>query len=471
MIKELIERFKNHLFHLDAYKKSNEEIEKEKYFKSEILPNYKFGDIIWALRYDFDWDKEDIGKKHEIGPYIVLDKNDDKLICMYCTSVPGKKGYFAIGEDGYMFNNLKQTYTTTFGLRAIDYESFVGENEVGAKSLNSKDKELIAKKYSNVNIVQYNDLGKQKALKLDLDVEPNLTPGDIIKEKNSNLYKLVLKRENGLIYTISIKYYDRYDNIINFCRENIVFSIKEEKQENNIYVNTISNAQFSLIEEKYKEHLKLVKEKQEIKENLTLKRGALLSKHRNYYYVFNTEKDKAKLFSLTKVYVQDENTIKIGTLIFKPNYEDESEINIKDGSYHIIRLANEKEMDNISSSRKKYYKTKKEEALNYKEKLKKQEKQKFKNNFVVGDIIKTDNIFGMRFIVIGIGFNKIITISLHAYEEGKIIYREFNDHDKSLSKCAFISDNMKDNVNEQLEYFESLGNQVIEAKRLRYVQR
>ena len=471
MIRELINKFKNHLFHIDDYKKSNEELQREEYFKSEILPNYNFGDIIWALRYDFDWDKDDIGEKHEIGPYIVLGKKDNKLICMYCTSVPNKKNYFEIGKNGYMFDNLKRTFTTTFDLRAIDSESFVGENEVGAKSLNYDDKELIAKKYSNVKIVQYNDLGKQRALRLELGVEPMFLPGDIIKDKNSNTLKLIVKRENGFIYTIGIKYYDRWQNMINFNKENIVFNMREEKQENNIYINTIPENQFKIIEEKYKEHLKLVKEKQELKENFTLKRGALISKYNTSYYVYNTEKDKAKIFSLKKEYYATENTIKIGTIYFTPNFEDEKEINIKDESYHIIRLANEKEMDNISSKRKKYYKTKKEQVLNYKEQLKKQEKKTISNNFSIGDVIRSEYIFGMDFIVIGIAFNQIITISLHAFEEGKIIYREFNINDKSLSKCAFISEDMLNKINEQLDYFDSLGQKVIEAKRLRYEKR
>ena len=115
----IIEKFKNRLFNTNIYEKSKN----EKLFL-ETLKYHNIGDVIWAKRYDFDFEKDIISSGHQMGPYIVVGKTEDKLICLYCT---GKYKKNELELSDYDFFN-KETYVQTYQIRAIDFESYSFDN-------------------------------------------------------------------------------------------------------------------------------------------------------------------------------------------------------------------------------------------------------------------------------------------------------------------------------------------------------
>ena len=74
-IKNLFNKF------INSFKKA------EVYNENE-LSKLSFGDVIWAERYDKEYQKKRFDKHHEKGPFIFLGIDDGKAIGMYCT---GKK--------------------------------------------------------------------------------------------------------------------------------------------------------------------------------------------------------------------------------------------------------------------------------------------------------------------------------------------------------------------------------------------
>lgn len=80
-------------------------------FIDNIIPSLKFGDIIYAERFNNDIEKEWMGEGHTTGPFIVISFDGDKVVGAYCTSNPNVKGGFEIGEYYYLFSREKRSYT------------------------------------------------------------------------------------------------------------------------------------------------------------------------------------------------------------------------------------------------------------------------------------------------------------------------------------------------------------------------
>ncbi len=463
MFKKLIDKFKNQIFHTEEYIRSEEDLEKEKIFLEDVLSNAKFGDIVWALRYDFEWDGKEIDDNHKIGPYIVIDKTDDKLICMYCTSVEGKRNFFEIGEDYELFFNDKKTYTCPFFLRTIDYISYVNTNLI---SLNEKDKKAIQKKLAVQKYITYNDLGIDKTLSFEKK-DISLDVGDVIKDHQA--YKLIIEKNGDALHTLQLQTYNPYLYKIDFPKEKLDFGGTYELMDINKYVGTLSTNSINAILAKFKEHQAKIKELQELKENFTIKRGSLLFKNNKNYYVYNIERDNAQAFTL-KPSIKNPDCVKIGPSYYKPNYEETIDINIKDDSYKLVRLAKESEMELISEDRKRFIKTKKEKLINHKKEILKANKKK-PNNFVKGNVIKSEHIFAMEFIVLGIIDNTIITVSLDAFLSNKITFFEFSASDKSLSLVDNVDQKTTDFIKLSDYYLDCIFEDVCSKKEERKLRR
>ena len=426
-MKGLIERFKNHMFNSDKIQKTENELQKENHFLNDILPNSEFGDIIWAQRFDFEWEKDGFwSPKHSIGPFIVIGKTEDRLICMYCTSVPQKDYFFEIGNGYNLFP--KKTYTTINRIKAIDYESFVNINRSDDTCLSKEEKSLVAKLLHVQQLIEYSDLGLYKQIYFDLNKYIILSVGDIIRDKKTNQIKIIVKKDNDFIYTVP------YNN-----NES---EIKKEKEEDNEYIKSVA-----------------IEEIMNINNNSLFRVGDLLKKDNDYYYVYHTDGNIAKTFLLKKEKDSEENTIMIEKLKYIPYYLETIEIERDDNSYKVIGKASEIEKNIILNERR-----------NFVEKSKRENRKKpikyvgNSNHFKVGDIVEHRNYFAMEFIVIAIAYNKIITLSYDAYLRGKIIYREFDEKDYSLSKIDHIQNR---SLIKEMNNLESIGNQVTEIKRLR----
>ena len=84
MFEEIIKKFRNSLIHDEEYELTEEEKERKSYFERNILNTKQFGDYIWAIKDDFNFD----GLEDKICPYIVIGKVDDKLIACGLTKSP-----------------------------------------------------------------------------------------------------------------------------------------------------------------------------------------------------------------------------------------------------------------------------------------------------------------------------------------------------------------------------------------------
>lgn len=458
MIYKLLKIIKNFLFGTKKETIYNEEKQLQ-IFKDDIISNSSFGDIIWAKRYDFDWEKDNIPTNHDIGPYIVLDKTDDKLICMYCTSVEKKNNFFEIDEEHKLFD--KPTFTTISKIKTIDYYSFVKKHNFKHSKLSQRDRDTILKKLNAAKNVVYDDSGLLKPLNIDTS---NITPsvGDVLKNNTGYGYRLIIDIKNNIIKTIILQTYDTLRNRINFAHENLQFNTSTKEIDIKNYVGTLSKKDLSIILKKYQEIINHRIQKNEFKENFILKRGIVLNKNDNYYYVYNIDRNNAQIFPIIPELTEKENSIKIESLFFYPIFEEQYQISLNDKTYSIVGLATSYQIDEISEKRKSYLKLQKIKLKETKKSLLKQERKELVvqtniKNFTKGSILKSNYYFGMSFIVLGISNDKIITILLDDFLNRKIIYYEFNINDSELSNKEHTEEE-RQIINENEKYLEELFN-------------
>ena len=136
--------------------------------------NLTFGDIIWAKRYDDEIEMLNIPEKHREGPYIVIGREEDKLICVYGTSTFPRNfismiNTFQLTDLDYGF--VKDTFINLGKRSYISQDRFI--KKMGC--LNERDKKYFYKKI---------DVLKKYGLHNNIEVDYTnilLEPGDIIK--------------------------------------------------------------------------------------------------------------------------------------------------------------------------------------------------------------------------------------------------------------------------------------------------
>lgn len=417
---------------------------------SLMLNNLSFGDVILARRYNSLNEKEKFKKGHDVGFYVVVGKTDSKLICCYCTSVEGKLGFFPLGEDYIIFNN-KKTFVTVCQNKTIDNFSFI--KKVG--SLNFEDKEKLIKNLKFHNSF-YNDSGEMK--KLDLVHNPKISIRDVIKI--NGVFYLVIDIDDNNFKILQLDNYDKDSCIIDFSKNSFDYNkvyLVDIKHYN--YVNTIPKKQYAVIIKEYCKHKRRVNELQYAKNNKILNRGYIIKYNDKLYYVYNITASLASAFEI--VMSNSDDAVMVGKRNFVACFDNEVNINIKNDIYDVIAIANDNEMELFSSDRKKYFNNKKIEN-------KELVKRKKGHNFNVGDIIESTEIYGMKFIVIGMYNDTIITISLdHFIDDNKVIYREFSNYNGSLDLSNNINKELLTKVRKNIIYFDALSDEVKFKKRKR----
>lgn len=417
---------------------------------SLMLNNLSFGDVILARRYNSLNEKEKFKKGHDVGFYVVVGKTDSKLICCYCTSVEGKLGFFPLGEDYIIFNN-KKTFVTVCQNKTIDNFSFI--KKVG--SLNFEDKEKLIKNLKFHNSF-YNDSGEMK--KLDLVHNPKIGIRDVINI--NGVYYLVIDIDENNFKILQLDNYDKENYAIDFTKVDIDFNERIINALNQYdYINTISRLQYMIIMKEYYRNKRRIEKFNSDKGNGVLKRGYVIKYDDKLYYIYNTCESLANGFEIGEI--SNGGNLLINKKRINAYYENEVDIIINSDKYSIVDIASDKEMDLISSDRKKYFNNKKIEN-------KELVKRKKGHNFNVGDIIESTEIYGMKFIVIGMYNDTIITISLdHFIDDNKVIYREFSNYNGSLDLSNNINKELLTKVRKNIIYFDALSDEVKFKKRKR----
>lgn len=432
------------------FKRKNEydvEMDDARYnFLYNVLPESDFGDVILAKRYDFENEKEKFKSGHDIGLFVVVGRDKDILICCYCTSVENKKKFFALAE-GYKLFNEKKTFATVFNIKTIDENSYI--RRVG--KLNQDDKERLIKNLKFHNRT-YTDLGKRKTL--ELMYNPKISIRDVVK-KNHNCY-LVLDVVDNKLILLKLNNYDTNISVIDFTKVTFDYNDVILSDRNSYsYVNTISKKQYVAIAKGYCIYKRRIEEVKNANDKRFLKRGFVINYNGKYYYVFNINGSVANTFEI--VPNDGKNTfLVINNIHFTPSYGNILNINIKDDKYRVITALDDSKMDKINEARKKYLKTVKA-GNNNMHKI---------HTFDIGDIVENTENYGMKYIVIGIYEDIIITISLyHFIKDNQIIYREFSNYNESLSLSKNIDEDILLEVKEKIEYFTNLGENVKVKKR------
>ena len=352
---------------IKAYFNRNKAEEDLKYkdFIENVIPSLKFGDIIYAERFNNDIEKEDMGEGHNTGPFVVISFDGDKVIGAYCTSNQCVKGGFQIGENYNLFSRDRNTYATLLRLKTIDSEAFLN---IGSRNLSNSDIDRIKKKMCLTDLdIKYDDFGLEKNLDVNFNVDFEI--GDVVIY-SGRYYVIVEKKESTKFIIAPITGYDSRYSCIDFSQVKIDFAnVKEVEMNDLFYINSIVKSQMVIIIKEYNEY---IKRKSEIinSENRKLDRGCLVSLFNDLYYVYGTEGNVANSFGVKIARITGDSILIAGKR-FIPCYESVKDIDIKSDSYQILGVASEEEMDEISKARKSYKKSKKEVKSNVSVKKKK----------------------------------------------------------------------------------------------------
>lgn len=335
----------------------------------ENLKKIEIGDIIWAKRYNTEEEKKTIEEGHREGPFIVLDKTKNYLLCCYGTGVEraNSKYNFEIKKDGYCLS--KDTYFNVMDFNFIDEKTFI---KFGDK-LTEKDKNNFFKKLKSLNFGYYYHNNIKKYFDFTLQL------GDVINYKG-NKYIITNIHDNKL-YCIPIGHKEielldvnkiDYSNIV-FLDSSIKFKC----------VKTVSENMLLGILKKQKEYLKNITNSNEPQ------RGSLVNINNKYYYIYGEEGNEWLLFEVYKLKKENFETIYIG----KQKYYTDFNNNLKINKQYINKaeiLATNEEIDNIKNIRK-----------NYKKQSKQKRVQKIsQTKFIKGDIIESKYSSDEKYLII-----------------------------------------------------------------------
>jgi len=374
----------------------NKFINNEVIIKDEVVDSYsklyseiEVGDIIWGKRYFKEKDKKKIIKGHREGPFIIVHKFDNKLICIQGTGVDLDENiydYFYLNDDGY--NLSKETYFYLDNLKVLDDFSFIKKMD----KLRDEDKNNLFRKLKIIGKNYFNIDNKYYKFKLPLQC------GDIVCSDNKNFIIIdildnklfVVPFNNGRVTgTLKLQMFESLDYSKVCCLEN------DEKVE---FVNIIDSNRLLYILKKYQEYVENNKNK------CITQRGSIISKNNRYYYVYGEEGQYWLVFEFFKNNKSNLERIKVKDNIVYTNFKD-IKIDKKD-NFDTIDLCMKDEINKIKSTRKSY--RKKCEEVNIYNNVSLQSQF---SKIGVGDIVKSKKYNNVEFFVSDIIGNMVVCIN------------------------------------------------------------
>jgi hypothetical protein len=345
----------------------------------ELYAQIEIGDIIWAKRYKNETQMESISLGHREGPFIVINKLDEVLICAQGTSVPPHKqyydNYFYLNNQGY--NLTKETY---FKLHRMDFINDYSLIRIVDK-LKEKDKNSLFRQIKSLHKIYYTENSQMIRLNLPIQI------GDIVSYTNNNFIVLDINDNNVICGPLknNIDYKKKLNiNSNNFkdidYSKTICFELDSIK-----YINTVSSNYIKNILNKWQEYINYRK-------NIDItQRGTIILKDSKLYYIYGEEGQEWLVFEISNKFIENSERLEIGNSEYYTKYE-ESKINKKD-LFDNIFLCLDKDKDRIKHLRKSYKETKKSQSLYGSSEF---------VYFKVGDIIENINYKNKRYIVINI---------------------------------------------------------------------
>ena len=331
-----------------------------KKFIEETLPTLKFGDIIWAQRYNNDIEKDEMGDGHITGPFIYVGRDGDKAICLYCTSSTKGKNIFQIGEDdnpGWK----KDTYVNMKKMKTIDGYAFMCESQF---ELSEFDVNKIKKKLALCEKFQYDDFGLTKDYNEQINIDYDIN--DVVL-CGGRYYVIVGKDDKGYFNMISINNYDKRYSYLDFSEATVDYSnIKKAKAKSLYYINTIANDHMAIIMSNYIDYINKKMKLDNKSEKLFT--GCVVKANKKTQYVYGMEGEYYNTFVIKPLCTQD------GVVImgkhYEPLYEELNKINYNHDQYRLLGVASDQEIDEVKKHKKDY----KKKAKNNMNKVQKSEK-------------------------------------------------------------------------------------------------
>lgn len=403
--------------------------------KNRDFYSIPYGTIIWAHRYKNIVEKNNIDEGHQEGPFLVVGRNKNGLLCFYGTGVEPKDKYFKIKSillDPMKYRSSlgKDTFVDTSKIHVVTEEMFIKEID----ALDFLDRRCLDKRINiGIRYVLYDKTYLEHNDLVSFDA------GDVINKKGK-IY-LILEK-NGCNYTclpllskenierVSINGYTYYYDFAN------VFEMSDH---NDTYlVDFMSSDEVEKILAKRNAYLKYQSNKN------VINRGSLLRKDDELYYVYGENGDMWLAFKV--FYERNEENEEMAHFTiegrhYHSDFRKMIEIPKKDDTFKIEHLAKDKEIDDIKLKKKNYMKSH----------TKKSEKVK-RLGIDSGDIVEDKSFDKKKYIVVIGNQDDIVVVNSDCIETGDFTMSVvFPGEVKKVGRASnnvlrIILDNVQNNI-------------------------
>ena len=378
----------------------------------------ELGDITWAKRYKTEEEKSKIKEGHEIGPYIIIKKDNNKIYGIYCSSnsiITNPIIKRKLNKLDYTKN--KDNYIWINNIDEITEDTFL--NKIG--KIDDQTLDLI-NKYIYIGI-KHNYEIKNYTLE---EVNFNYSIGDIIIYKNNKYY--IHKIDNNNFYCYKL-------NKNNIQKNITIYKKNYSLDFNNVLIpidSKISLYEVIDIDTQKKINKLKVKTQEEEKYKNNLESGNLIEYNNKLYYIFGNFKDELLTYKIKKTNDYQYKRIMINNQIYYTNFE---EIPIKKGKEKIKVISRITPIEELELKKlKKQIKNKNEKKINNNKNNEIYKKYKIKtiildnetqdkyiiinreNNIITVYSMKKDIIFDIDLAKENKKYTKLETLSNIAYQ-------------------------------------------------------
>lgn len=354
---------------------------------NKLFSEIEIGDIIWGKRYFREEDEKNIPVGHREGPYIVLYKYDNKLVCSYGTGTYRER-FSCVCFDNNDYKLYKETYFYLDDLNVLDDFSIIKKID----KLSERDRSSLLKKIKIEEKNYFNYDGNLRKFSLPLQ------SGDIVCSNNKNFIIIDVLDNKLLVIPFGnecIPNVFKLDMFEGLDYSKVSYLDVNDEIE---FLKVIDNNVFLYILKKYKEYVYILNNK-----NIT-QRGSIILKNNRCYYIYGEEGQYWLAFEIIKDMGSNLEKINVKDNIV---YTDFSDVRIdKKDNFNTIDLCMAREIKDIKNIRKNYKKSQLE-VTNISSDIKNNELDKIE----IGDNVSAEKYNNLEFLVLDIVGNIVVCIN------------------------------------------------------------
>lgn len=303
------------------------------------------GDLIWARRYKNEEEMSSILEGHREGPFLVVGREYDKLICLYCSSTYSNKRYsvkkFLLEDKSLSMN--KDTYVQCSHIKYISRQEYIRK----VSSLSLEDQTSIFKIMGIALNKGFYDESIVNVPEIKLGI------GDIVLCNGKNYLILEEKDNKFLLFPLSSVVKGSKNNIkINDEILNIDFYHPSSKSKSTPLqrIDFVDNETLRKVLFIYKSRLSELKNKDK------MQRGSLIRIDDRFYYIFGEYENKFMVFSVFSNINKYMCKIVINSKNFYTDFANVLMIEKNSPNMSLLYNATSLEMDEIKYQRKRFVK-------------------------------------------------------------------------------------------------------------------